>query len=187
MEGVREWLISAGIPVDTISQSWNKQWIQFDTPAEKAEQLLKAKYHLWTHEPTGRTNVACDEYSLPAHVREHVDYITPGIKLHAIGDTPSRRVKRDLEKRTFGATDRNPVKQPPLKKPLPMGLSDIQSSDALSICSAVATPECIRALYNFTQATSAQQGNELGIFEDLGDVYAQEDLDRKSQSRWTQC
>ena len=32
-------------------------------------------------------------------------------------------------------------------------------------------------MYNFTKGTTATEGNELGIFEDLGDVYSQEDLD----------
>jgi tripeptidyl-peptidase-1 len=32
-------------------------------------------------------------------------------------------------------------------------------------------------MYNITAGHSATKGNELGIFEDLGDVYAQEDLD----------
>ena len=35
----------------------------------------------------------------------------------------------------------------------------------------------ILALYNITKGTTAAKGNELGIFEDIGDVYAQEDLD----------
>jgi tripeptidyl-peptidase-1 len=33
------------------------------------------------------------------------------------------------------------------------------------------------ALYNIPKGTKATPGNELGIFEDLGDVFAQEDLD----------
>ena len=32
-------------------------------------------------------------------------------------------------------------------------------------------------MYNITEGTTATKGNELGIFEDLGDYYAQEDLD----------
>lgn len=31
-------------------------------------------------------------------------------------------------------------------------------------------------MYNITEGTSHIDGNELGIFEDIGDVYAQEDL-----------
>ena len=34
-----------------------------------------------------------------------------------------------------------------------------------------------KEMYNFTEGTTAHKGNEMGIFEDLGDVYAQEDLD----------
>lgn len=32
-------------------------------------------------------------------------------------------------------------------------------------------------MYNITKGDKATPGNELGIFEDLGDVYSQEDLD----------
>lgn len=31
-------------------------------------------------------------------------------------------------------------------------------------------------MYNITAGTTATKGNELGIFEGVGDVYAQEDL-----------
>jgi tripeptidyl-peptidase-1 len=62
------------------------------------------------------------------------------------------------------------------------------------ICSIAVTPTCIARmslssideepplityteLYNVTKATKAAAGNQLGIFEDLGDVYSQTDLD----------
>ena len=32
-------------------------------------------------------------------------------------------------------------------------------------------------MYNITDGKTATKGNELGIFESIGDVYAQEDLD----------
>lgn len=32
-------------------------------------------------------------------------------------------------------------------------------------------------MYNITEGTTATKGNELGIFEDLGDYYSQTDLD----------
>lgn len=32
-------------------------------------------------------------------------------------------------------------------------------------------------MYNISEGHSATKGNELGIFEGIGDVYAQEDLD----------
>ena len=47
----------------------------------------------------------------------------------------------------------------------------------LSACDTAITPDCLRALYNFTQPTSAQANNSLGIFTAAGNHYAQEDLD----------
>ena len=38
------------------------------------------------------------------------------------------------------------------------------------------TRECIMTMYNISRSTTAANGNQLGIFEDLGDVYSQMDL-----------
>jgi tripeptidyl-peptidase-1 len=84
--------------------------------------------------------------------------------------------KNTIEKRTFGVTNGKPTKQPPLLKALPLAISELLGLAELSLCQIAATPSCIAKLYNITQATSAQAGNELGIFEDLGDVYSQTDL-----------
>ena len=43
-------------------------------------------------------------------------------------------------------------------------------------CDTTITPSCIKTLYNITNPTLAASGNKLGIFEDLGDVYSQTDL-----------
>lgn len=58
---VREWLESAGISSDRISQSANKQWLQFDADAEEAEKLLQAEYYVYSHSGSGRSHVACRE------------------------------------------------------------------------------------------------------------------------------
>jgi tripeptidyl-peptidase-1 len=60
-EAVKEWLTSAGIPPVTISRSMNKQWVQFDAPAGKVEDLLMADYHIYEHTDSGAQNVACEE------------------------------------------------------------------------------------------------------------------------------
>ena len=177
VETVKAWLVSAGVPADTISQSVNKQWIQFDAHVEDAEKLLKTKYHLWEHGPTGKTNVACDEYSLPVDVRDHVDYVTPGIKLSTLGSKSKKPAKRSkFQKRTFGVGSGAGL-DPPKKKPMPVSVAQVQTTEPAQMCDMVVTPECIRTFYNFTQSTTAAKDNELGIFEDLGDVFAQEDFD----------
>lgn len=61
VDSVRAWLESEGIASDRISQSANKQWLQFDADAEEAEKLLRAEYYLYTHSGSGRSHVACPE------------------------------------------------------------------------------------------------------------------------------
>jgi tripeptidyl-peptidase I len=61
--------------------------------------------------------------------------------------------------------------KPPPSNP-PSGLPPLNGNN----CTYIVTPECIANLYNITKGTTAQPGNQLGIFEDLGDVYSQEDL-----------
>ncbi|KAK4892425.1 hypothetical protein LTR27_009081 [Elasticomyces elasticus] len=160
---VKAWLHAAGVEADRVSQSVNKQWLQFDAKTSEAEELLKAQYHFYEHGQTGKSSIACDEYHVPAHVKSHVDYITPGIKLYA-----TRAKKSDtaeLEKRGW----RGPPHRPhPPKRPMPPGMP-APPSMGLQHCDTVATPECIAALYNITKGTKASRGNQLGIFEDLGE------------------
>jgi tripeptidyl-peptidase-1 len=49
-------------------------------------------------------------------------------------------------------------------------------SPALGVCNTAITPACIKALYNVPAPTKSAAGNQLGISEDLGDVYSQTDL-----------
>lgn len=55
-------LSSAGIAAEKISQSTNKQWMQFDVSAFDLETLLNTKYHIYEHTETGKLAIACDEY-----------------------------------------------------------------------------------------------------------------------------
>jgi tripeptidyl-peptidase I len=61
---VREWLVSAGIPAEKISQSVNKQWMQFD--ASTSSWNLCSKPNTMRMEIlTGKTTVACEKYDNP--------------------------------------------------------------------------------------------------------------------------
>ena len=61
VQSVRNWLHSAGIEASRISQSANKQWLQFDAKTEEAEALFNTKYHFFEHATSGKTTIACDE------------------------------------------------------------------------------------------------------------------------------
>jgi tripeptidyl-peptidase-1 len=150
--------------------------MQFYMPVSDLESLLQTEYHVYEHVDTGKTTVACDKYHVPADVQQHIDYIIPGIKLL----TEKRRLnsKTNVEKHTFGATSRKGDSDllPPLLKSLGLTLDALLAIPELEVCDIAITPVCIKALYNVTAGTKAASGNQLGIFEDLGDVYSQTDL-----------
>ncbi|KAJ5924991.1 hypothetical protein N7454_007630 [Penicillium verhagenii] len=163
---VRSWLESFGIDKTRISQSVNKQWIQFDADAGELEKLLHTEYYMYSHAGTGRSHVACREYHVPHSVREYIDYITPGITLREVMTVG--KSGNDIQKRSNGLL--------PILEPIIMPIEEILN-DVLQFCDLAITPQCIKEMYNVTTGTTATKGNELGIFEGVGDVYAQEDLD----------
>lgn len=94
-------------------------------------------------------------YHVPAHVREHVDYITPGLKLLVPSRTRSDSEKKNLEKRIFGVTagKKAPI-LPPLKKALPASLTDILKRALNQICQVAVIPECIDSEFPFSHSFS---------------------------------
>lgn len=109
-------------------------------------------------------------YHVPENVREHIDYITPGVKL--LATSPRRKTKRSLTQRA----DVAPQMQhgPPGMVAMPKEAVDVNGTD-LARCDIAITPACVKALYQVPNATKADPSNSIGIFED-GDFYAQEDL-----------
>lgn len=102
----------------------------------------------------------------------------PGVKLFTTHSV--RSTGNDVEKRDFDwGKGRNPIKPP--TKPLPISWAKMASLVSNNVetlyCDQFITPACIFALYNITTPILADPKNQLGIFEDLGDYYSQQDLD----------
>lgn len=47
VEAVNAWLEDSGISSHRVSQSTNKQWIQFDASVDEVERLLSTQYHVY--------------------------------------------------------------------------------------------------------------------------------------------
>lgn len=169
VDAVFAWLREAGH--EKFGLSANKQWVEVDMPVQKLEELLKTDYHHFDHVSTGKTTIACDQYHVPAHVQQHIDYITPGLKLMAGtgSSSHSNKVKRAFRH----GSDKGfaPIGGVPITSPI----ATLLSKDQTLNCDKYVTPACIAGMYNITKATKAHAGNELGIFEE-GDFYAAEDL-----------
>lgn len=118
-------------------------------------------------------------YHVPSHIQEHIDYITPGVKLLA----PTKRGHERRQKQK-----RSSLIKSPQGHGASVGVKKNQLEDesrhlpaSLKNCDTTITPACVRALYGIPKHPEYPHGkpradNSLGIFE-FGDYYAQEDLD----------
>jgi tripeptidyl-peptidase-1 len=107
-------------------------------------------------------------YHLPSHIQEHVDYVTPGIKLIITSKVASLKKRSSIPGKSKGVT---PLGAPVGDWPAP---SDPES---LATCDVLITPACIKALYQIPPAPIfPNPTNAMGIYEE-GDAYDQEDLD----------
>ena len=65
VEAIRNWVSkSADIPVDRITQSHNKQWVMFEVPVSKLEQLLRTKYQVYEHRESGKRSIGTEKLVL---------------------------------------------------------------------------------------------------------------------------
>lgn len=167
VEAVRSWLVSSGIPSDDIVHSDNKGWLAVDLPASSIEDLFRTTIHEYKHRSSDALRLGCEEYHVPAHLSEHIDYITPGVKLSAA-----------VKKRDLGASVRRSLAALDSIAQRDIAVSASKRSTIpqdLRNCSHDITPECIRALYNLPTPGKADQANAPGFFEQ-GDYYATHDL-----------
>ncbi|KAI1326976.1 protease s8 tripeptidyl peptidase [Xylariaceae sp. FL0255] len=189
VETVSSWLVSAGIERHRITHSENKLWLAFDATVEEAEGLLKTEYyHDGEHEDDESNDqvlVGSDAYHLPAHIQEHVDYVTPGVKATMMD---LRRFRRTTTtKRSIPTSEkRNPLTGNKAKHTSKKLMTEVAKAKAganavsgeLANCDELITPACIRALYHFSAPSphaTVSAANSMGIFEE-GDYYDQPDL-----------
>ncbi|KAK4048278.1 hypothetical protein OIO90_005897 [Microbotryomycetes sp. JL221] len=179
---VRSWLIEEGL--EEVELSHSKTWLTVKVPLSKAEQLLAAKYHSFEHE-SGEQRIACDSYSVPAHIRQHIELVTPTLHFDRPEGVarPSHGLnKRSTPKPTVAQGVAKAIGQPGSgtePKLAPGGLRKAYQDKKhnLKNCSAVTTLDCLRAQYNYYYTPKAADKNTFGIVEYTPQAYVPSDLD----------
>jgi tripeptidyl-peptidase I len=174
---VRDWLISSGIALNRITHSDNKAWLAFDATAEEAERLLHTEYHEFEDSVSGAVVPSCDQYHVPHKIKQHIDYITPGIKL--IAPASAKGGESWKLKRSTAARKRSAAYQS-VKLEVSVSPEEIPQRDNLTTCDQTITPACVAALYNIPPVDPYKKpnpNNVLGIYESELQFYYQPDLD----------
>ena len=113
--------------------------MHFDGTVKEIERLFVTQYWHYQHIETGEYRLACDEYSLPRDLYEHIDFIMPTIQLEGL---------------------KSVSKLEHFRTPFPHG-ANLTSHD----CSTLVTINCLRELYKIPVGNTSAKGNQLGIAE----------------------
>ena len=168
---VRQWLVEfGGIDSDSITQTDNKAWLAFTATAGQMESLLHTEYFEHEDKLTGRVMPACTHYHIPANLQDHIDFISPGVKLLAPPEKlppPHKRAGLEFES---GAA-------PQLPDRLPRALDATEDlPHDLKYCSQQMTPACITALYDISEGHLAHPDNSMASFQQGNHHWNQHDL-----------
>ncbi|KAF4624398.1 hypothetical protein G7Y89_g13770 [Cudoniella acicularis] len=178
---VKAWLSGSGIDLKRVKISASKAWLEFNATAQEAERLLRTEYHLYNHE-TGHKHIACEEYSIPSHLTEHIDIITPTVDFDKKIGTP-RKLQNDdqlpaplqhLNKRTLGHAI---VGSPEDSSSPKQGAAILNALMTLENCDSMITPACLQALYDAPPGSKAARNNTMGVVEYTPQAFLQKDMD----------
>ncbi|KAF8993521.1 subtilisin-like protein [Cyathus striatus] len=166
-EAVTEWLADVGLSRDRVLPSGNKGWIHVNATVAEIEDLLQTEYHVYTHS-SGDEQIGCHSYSVPAHVKDHIDLIRPTVHFN----------HKPLQKRGLAKRDGfKGLGSPSVHEGPKQSGQQITITPSLANCDQMITPDCLRALYNFKYKPIATKKNSYGILEFTPQSFLAGDLD----------
>jgi hypothetical protein len=122
IDTVKTWLIDSGISEDRIQLSPSRNWLRMNLTIAEAENLLKTEYRVFEHKETARRALAVEEYSVPGHVKRHIDYITPTLQGTELTKAKPREEARELQ-----VWDEKEMKLPPKFKDTPPAVPSLKT------------------------------------------------------------
>jgi tripeptidyl-peptidase I len=181
VQAVHEWLTGSGIHPDRITHSDNKGWFAFYATNKEAENLLHTEFYEYHDSLTGEKLPSCDQYHVPKHLREHIDYVSPGVKLLAIesghGDLKMKKRTIIHNAESGGSLLHYTASSSPPTPDIESGSGGLPAN--LKNCDEEITPDCVAALYKLpptNHSAKPNPNNSMGIFEAEAQYYSQVDL-----------
>ncbi|KAJ6554608.1 family S53 protease [Mycena capillaripes] len=131
---VSQWLSTNGITSKAVTPAGDI--LEITMPVAKANQLLATDFFIAKHTDSGETSIRTLQYSIPASLKDHIQFIHPTISF-----TP-----------------------PPMSGPkvvAPMAAADNTTANAS--CDDQVTPACLQALYGIPSTKATQAANVIGV------------------------
>ncbi|KAJ7059142.1 family S53 protease-like protein [Mycena amicta] len=140
LTAVKSWLSAYSPTVTSVSPAGDI--LQITLPVSTANRLLATTFSEYTHTATDSTLIRATEYSVPAAIQKHIQYIHPVVSF-----APPL------------------AKLPNVKASAPSVKRRHASRTVPASCAETATVACLQDFYNLprTPATHSSQGNILGV------------------------
>ncbi|KAJ7167986.1 family S53 protease-like protein [Mycena filopes] len=139
---VNEWLSENDITSTAVTPAGDI--LQIAIPVAKANTLLATDFSVFTHVESGKTSIRTLEYSIPAALQAHVDFLHPTTSFTRPAAAPKFTAVKKLS-------------ETPVSDAAPI------SNAVPASCATVVTPACLQALYGIPATRATQTSNKLGV------------------------
>lgn len=154
LAAVNAWLSENGIAAKPASPAGD--WIEFQLPVSKANDLFEADFTVFKHTNTGSQGIRTLQYSVPTALENNIQLLFPGVSFWEPAQVPKferlrgqiSRSEEELEKR-----------------------QGIPAS-----CSSTITPKCLQAIYGIPATPATQASNGLAVSGFIDQFANQADL-----------
>ncbi|KAI0046415.1 family S53 protease [Auriscalpium vulgare] len=154
LTAVNAYLAEHGVTAKPASPAGD--WLSIDVPVAKANELFGAQFTTFTHAASGSTSVRTLEYSIPANLQGHLDFVHPTIMFSS------------------------PLSKPPvitISRPNVAPQGNLTSDAVPASCTPYITPACLQALYGIPAApASGTTNNTLAVSGFIGQYANRLDL-----------
>ncbi|KAF2429089.1 subtilisin-like protein [Tothia fuscella] len=137
LQAVLVWLEHSALASRKLRIALDKSIIELDTPVFQIEKLLGTTCFEYVDSEPPRRQHACDEYKIPAHLAEHIDFIAPSL----VSGLPL-------------AMDRSQGLERPLLDWQQAANAKRDELVSASKCSKLITLDCLRSMYKLPANTS---------------------------------
>ncbi|KAI9069415.1 family S53 protease [Trametes sanguinea] len=140
---VNAWLSENGISAKTISPAGD--WMSFEIPVSKANEIFDANFSVFTHESTGQRYIRTLSYSIPAELQGHLELVHPTVSFPdpSAGQPAVRVSHSDKSKKRVAR--------------------DLSARDIPASCATTITPACLQAIYNIPSTPATVPSNKLAV------------------------
>ncbi|KAH9972912.1 family S53 protease-like protein [Russula compacta] len=151
LAAVNAWLAENGLNGSSTSPFGD--WISVQVTVGLANELFATQFSEFTHESTGETTVRTLQYSIPAHLRGHLELVHPTITFPGPKQVGHPLAAYSPKQRRSSTTT---------------GDHSI-GNRSVAACNNNVTPACVQALYGVPTTSSSQSFNSIavtGFFEE---------------------